>query len=120
MAMCTKHYFGSCSARNEDPPKRTVVQSVDDCYNKCQNNEKCKGFDLDSKGGCLLAFQSCSEDELIDHPIYDEDDLDFDGDKRKEYHTKRWMKMQWYDNLQFTYYPMDGCKTPGESRMKEI
>ncbi|CAG5110186.1 Oidioi.mRNA.OKI2018_I69.chr2.g4613.t1.cds [Oikopleura dioica] len=115
MAMCTKHYFGSCSANNKDPPKRTVVQSVDDCFNKCKNNKNCKGFDLDSKGGCLLAFQSCTEDELIDHPIYDEDDMDFGNDPRKERWYELHMQWQMYENLQYTYYPMEGCKTPERS-----
>ena len=58
MAMCTEFYQGSCAANNKNKEEmmRIAVTSVDDCYNECKNEKKCKGFDLDSKGGCILAF----------------------------------------------------------------
>ncbi|CAG5110185.1 Oidioi.mRNA.OKI2018_I69.chr2.g4612.t1.cds [Oikopleura dioica] len=114
MTMCTEHYFGSCSANNENPPERIIVQSVDDCYNECKSDEKCKGFDLDSKGGCLLAYKSCSKNELVEHPIFDDDDSNNYGHFQQMY-MKFFMHRQNFENLQFTYYPMDGCKTPERS-----
>ena len=70
--MCTEFYQGSCSANNDDEQKavRIAVKSVDDCYNECKSNRECKGFDLDNKGGCLLAFQNCREKDLDKHPIF--------------------------------------------------
>ena len=104
--MCTKQYFGSCSTHNYTPAKRIVVQSVDDCFNECKNNAACKGFDLDSKGGCLLAYQDCSEDELIEHPVFGDTNIQL-----------QFIPKQEFESLQFTYYPMKGCKAPGQSQI---
>ncbi|CAG5081880.1 Oidioi.mRNA.OKI2018_I69.PAR.g9983.t1.cds [Oikopleura dioica] len=113
VAMCTEFYQGSCSANNkeEKQPIRIAVKSVDDCYNECKNNEECKGFDLDEKGGCLLAFQDCREKDLDKHPIFEKysDHKDF-----YYYYQEYYWKDQSVEKkqLSYTYYPMKGCFTP--------
>ncbi|CBY16347.1 unnamed protein product [Oikopleura dioica] len=111
MTMCQKFYQGSCAAnnKNKNENKRLAVTSLEDCYAECKNEKKCKGFDLDSKGGCVLAFQDCRPEDLVLHPIYD----DKDDHGKKSY----WVYFFGHDKkqLSYTYYPMSGCSTPERS-----
>ena len=70
--MCQKFYQGSCAANNKKKKEniRLAVTSLEDCYAECKNEKKCKGFDLDSKGGCILAFQDCKTQDLIINKLF--------------------------------------------------
>ena len=123
MTMCQKFYQGSCAAnnKNKNENKRLAVTSLEDCYAECKNDKKCKGFDLDSKAGCVLAYQDCRPEDLVLHPIYEfvmnkrQKDMDFSD---KDDHGKKsyWVYFFAHDKkqLSYTYYPMSGCSTPGE------
>ena len=119
--MCKRFFPGSCAANNINKKEniRLVVTSLDDCYAECKNEQKCKGFDLDSKGGCILAFQECKRTELVLHPIFEFDNnirrtnmkFSDENDPADDYWL--WKRFQAKKQLSYTYYPMSGCSSPG-------
>ncbi|CAG5110831.1 Oidioi.mRNA.OKI2018_I69.chr2.g5187.t1.cds [Oikopleura dioica] len=97
---CENVLYGSCTGyidgthMNTSKPLR--VNSVDDCYNHCASYPECTGFDLDSNGGCYLAFQACEEDHLV---------INHDKDNHK------W-NTAFTTSAHYLHYRMSDCTAP--------